>query len=381
MKRVYYIDTFSTGYLHEMFNAAALVMFAAMYDHVEYRTSRSSFEHVKALLGYIPENVSVAFIPTIEAYRGGKRLKFLLKQLQAVVYNSYYILTVPKGNDLVFNFNTLAALPMMNRCAFHTQNKVLQICHGELVELAQPASRNLLLRRGLQVFRSDRIAPELYFAVLGSSIYSHVAPFLSEACRSKLLQFEHPAIFPAKTLRHERYDGKLIFGTIGSMRESKGIAALLELAGMLKDNPQVELRCIGKIDLPAETVKQAGIVQPADVAQSFLTREEMYRQISMLDYALFLFPPERYKFTASGSVFDAIACETPVIALQNDYFEHLFAYCGDFGYLENSIEAISRRILSLAGKKQDREFPMERVKNKLNPITVAKAFVETWQKS
>ena len=241
MKRVYYIDTFSTGYLHEMFDAAALVMFAAMYNHVEYRTSRSSFEHVKALLGYIPENVSVAFIPTIEAYRGGKRLKFLLKQLQAVVYNSYYILTVPKGNDLVFNFNTLAALPMMNRCAFHIQNKVLQICHGELLELAQPASRNLLLRRGLQVFRSDRIAPELYFAVLGSSIYSHVAPFLSEACRSKLLQFEHPAIFPAKTLRHERYDGKLIFGTIGSMRESKGIAALLELAGMLKDNPQVVL--------------------------------------------------------------------------------------------------------------------------------------------
>ena len=106
----------------------------------------------------------------------------------------------------------------------------------------------------------------------------------------------------------------------------------------------------------------------------------MYNQISRLDYALFLFPPERYKFTASGSVFDAIACETPVIALQNDYFEHLFAYCGEFGYLENSVEAISRRILNLTRGENNRAFPMNRVKNKLNPITVAKEFAEIWQK-
>lgn len=363
-----------------MFNAAALVMFAAMYDHVEYRTSRSSFEHVKALLGYIPENVSVAFVSTIEAYRGGKRFKFLIKQLQAVFYNSCYIMTIPEGNDIVFNFNTLAALPLMNRCAFHVKNRVLQICHGELLELAQPASKNLLLKRGLQVFRSDKIAPELYFAVLGSSIYSHVAPLLSEACRSRLLQFEHPVVFPVKMERPERQDEKLIVGTIGSMRESKGIAALLELADLLKDNPQVELRCLGKIDLSADTVKQANIVQPAEVEQSFLTREEMYHQIRQLDYALFLFPPERYKFTASGSVFDAIACETPVIALRNDYFEHLFVYCAEFGYLEDSIDAISHRILSLAGKKLNRAISMERVKNKLNPITVAKEFAKTWQK-
>lgn len=382
MKNAYYIDTYSTNFLHEMFDAASLVMFASMYDHIEYRTSRSSYEHVKALLGELPANVTVSYIPTINAYRGWKKFRFLIKQLQAILHNAWYILTIPKECDIIFNYCTLSALPPMNWLSSLCGNRILQICHGELTEMVQPFSKNVLLKKGLNVLRSPKIAiaPNLYFAVLGKSIFNNVAPLLSDSCRRKMLYFEHPMVCANDIEHSKRLSGKLVLGVYGEIRQSKGGNDLLELARALKDNPNVELRCFGHLALPEKEIREAGIVIPIKGKEHFLSRDEMYSQIRQLDYALFLLPAARYQFTASGTMIDAIACGVPILGLSNDYFNRIFELYGAFGYLEKDVDALRQRVDWLISQGDKRSgWDMYGVRIGLSPQHIAEQFKKQWQ--
>ena len=46
MKKLLYIDTYSTGHLHEMFDASSLRMFCDMYDEVRYYANKDSIDNV-----------------------------------------------------------------------------------------------------------------------------------------------------------------------------------------------------------------------------------------------------------------------------------------------------------------------------------------------
>lgn len=380
MRQAYYIDTFSTGHLHEMFNASSLLMFAAMYDHIEYRASHSSYEHVVQLLGNLPDNVAYRPIAIVNAYKGWKRMRFLLKQLQALFHNVKYILCCPKDYDIIFNYNTLAALPAMNKAAMHTKKRILQVCHGEMAELATPYSKNRLLKKGVRLLQSGKhIANNLYFAVLGKAIYDNVYPLVGEGVQRRLLYFEHSAVWESLKEKTRKDTNKLIIGTIGAMRESKGESSLIKLASILKGSENLEIRCIGKYTVPKHVMEEAGIVVPEPSTNAFFTRDELYDQIRQLDYALFLFPPSLYKYTASGSVFDAIACGVPILSLINDYFEGLFASYGDFGYLETNIDALVQRIKWLVNHgAHGYKWDMKGLRNSIRPQNIAEEFKKQW---
>lgn len=380
MKKAYYIDTYSTEHLHEIFDASSLLMFSYMYEHVEYRASRSSYAHVVALLGSLPKNVTYAPIAVAHVFSGWSKGKGFLKQIQATIHNTYYILCVQKGYDIIFNYDTLAALPFMNIAARFTCNRILQVCHGELLELHTGASKHIFLRRGLQLLRSDnRIAKNIFFAVLGNAIYRNVFPLVGKDVKARMLSFEHSTIFPPVECPPKHKKDKLIIGTIGGLRENKGLYALKQIAQRVKHMPNVELRSIGRIVLSEAELDEMGIVVPEQVHQRYLTRDELYEQIRQLDYALFLFQPEVYRFTASGSVFDAIVCETPILSLSNDYFRELFDSYGNFGYLENDLDSIVQRIEWLAEHgKSKHQWDMQNLRTKICPRAVAEQFAKQW---
>lgn len=388
MKKAYYIDTFSTQHLHEMYNASSLKMFASMYDTIEYRTSRSSLEHVKHLLGGLPSNVHASTIPTIHAYsRDGKYSprKAIFKQLFALIYNTYSICRAKKGTDIIINYNTAMSLPFVNWASRITGKRVLQVCHGEMADLATGHNPNFFARKGMEIFKDEnfKIADNLYFAVLGESIKRNLKDYLSSQAYSKLLSFDHSAIFDRIPLVEHIKNDKLVIGVIGAMRESKGLDSLFSLANRLKDNPNVEIRIIGRKVGNLQRYLDAGIVFPNGVGDAFLTREEMYRHIRQLDYVLYLFPPDLYRFTASGSLFDAIDAKRPIIALKNDFFLGVFETCGEFGYLESTEDALYKQILILAEENRNvfggKEFSMSYIKKQLLPESVAIRFSSQWK--
>ena len=351
-----------------------------MYDHIEYRCSKSSLEHVEKLLGVLPENVTVQTISLINSWGRFGKIKRFLKQIQAVFYNTFFILKASKDFDVIINYNTAPALPFVNWACKISKRRVLQVCHGEMADIAINRPTSVLFKWGLSLLTNPnaKIATNLFFAVLGNSIKNNLKGLISLQAEQKFLSFEHSAIFDSIQFSLKKTSSKLIVGVIGAMRPSKGLENLIDLSKIFKDNNQIEFRIIGKVPLDSSIYEKSGITFPSKATDKYLSREEMYNHIRQLDYALFLFPSEVYKFTASGSVFDAINCERPILGLENDYFSEMFKVYGDFGYLESNLENLKKRLLWLVDNKENISWNLKKVKEYFQPENVAKRFEKVW---
>lgn len=380
MKKAYYIDTYSTKHIHEMYNASSLQMFAAMYEHIEYRCSKTSLYHVKKLLGVLPKNVTERTIVLINSWGRFGKIKRFLKQIQAIFYNTFFILKAPKDFDVIINYNTVPALPFVNWACKISKRRVLQVCHGEMADLAVKRPTSALFKWGLSLLTKPnaKIAPNLFLAVLGNSIKNNLKGLISSQAEQKLLSFDHSAVFDTIPLFPNNSSSKLVIGVIGAMRPSKGLENFIELSESFKNNNRIEFRIIGKTLLNRNIYEKLGIIFPSESTNKYLSREEMYNHVRQLDYVLFLFSSELYKFTASGSVFDAIDCERPVLGLENDYFSEMFKVCGDFGYLEPSLDDLKKRILWLVDNKESVSWNLKKVKEYFQPENVAKHFKKVW---
>ena len=76
MKKLLYIDTFSTGHMHEMFDASSLRMFSDMYNEVYYRANQDSIDNVTHLLGGMPSNVKARPLNIVNIYNQGVSIQF-----------------------------------------------------------------------------------------------------------------------------------------------------------------------------------------------------------------------------------------------------------------------------------------------------------------
>lgn len=379
MKKLLYIDTFSTGHMHEMFDASSLRMFCDLYDEVFYRANKDSIDNVKHLLGDLPSNVKEKPINIVNIYKAFGKVRRFLKQLQATVLDCWHIATVSKKTDVVINYMTALALYPINWTARITGRRVLVVCHSDVQELQGINHVSWLFSKSIQMLNNNnvRIAKNLWFAVLGDSILSNVRPLLSAQVKEKMLSFDHTAIFDRVHRKKHVDSDKLVLGYVGGLRASKGGDVFLKIANHFKGDSQVEFRIIGNTSGQREKLENAGVIIPDGVGDFFISRELMYDYICDLDYILYCFPPEGYKYTASGTVFDAIDCERPILAIRNDYFLGLFKACGDFGYLEDNYESLVSRIKKLIQNPSKETWNMKKVKEYLRPENAAMRFLHS----
>jgi hypothetical protein len=147
----------------------------------------------------------------------------------------------------------------------------------------------------------------------------------------------------------------IILGHIGSMelarKNSDYFYLLAKNLSDLIDNGKLKFNTIGLITPPMLPIKNKWVDEIVGNSQpnkpDYLTREEYESNVLKLDFALFFFKAPHYIFRASGAVIDAIAFETPIIALNHPFFNNLFEQVGQIGYLCNDIaemEAIIRKI-------------------------------------
>lgn len=379
MKKLLYIDTFSTGHMHEMFDASSLRMFSDMYNEVYYRANQDSIDNVTHLLGGMPLNVKTRPLNIVNIYKSYGKLRRFLKQIQAAILDSWYIIAAPKETDVVINYMTALALYPINWTARIMGRRVLVVCHSDVQELQGVNKVSWLFKKSINMLSNPRekIAKNLWFAVLGDAILDNVQPLLSNQVKEKMLSFDHTAIFDRIQRKSHVDTDKLVLGYVGGLRGSKGGDVFLRIARHFKNNPKVEFRIIGNTSGQREKLEEAGVVIPKGMGDFFISRELMYDCISELDYILYCFPPEVYKYTASGTVFDAIDCERPILAIKNDYFTGLFKVCGEFGYLEDGYDSLVSRIDWLMLNRSKDLWNMKNVKEYLRPENAAKRFLRS----
>lgn len=375
--KAYYIDSFSFESMHEMYNASSLKMFSCIYDEVIYSADISSKKNVEKLLNGLPQNIkySQLYLPS------NNKTKFnrLLSQILAIIYNCYFITKANRKETVIINYNTMIAIYFINFFAKIFDKKVLVVCHGEMQALCIHQNTSKIFRMSQKFFTNEnqKIADKLYFAVLGDVILKNLKPYLSNNIFNKFKSFDHSGIFDnySKTIKTTNAN-QLKIGAIGILRESKGLTGLIKLGNKLKTlKGQVEISIVGKVDSRVDEIVNSGIVVSKE-RNYFLTRNEMYDLIKKLDCILFLYPGDGYKITASGALFDAIACGISVLALKNDYFEYFFKKFGSVGCLVETYEDFEKEIKEMIeGKRYNVDF--SDLKQQLQPQIVAESFKAT----
>lgn len=368
-----YIDTFSINTQHENFNASVLHICNLIFYSVSCICDQSSFLNISKITSLDKDiEYSKAYV-----IKGSNKYCLLLRYLFGSVSNIIYIIFAPKDSILVFPFNNLFSLKIINWLNRFLNKKILIFCHGELeglVEQYNPSGLLAIFLKKLAVnFFSNskiKIHKSIHFVILGDKLFSNLSDKIESSKISNFITMDHPYFFDSKgTVIKPINEKSCCLGTIGSMTNEKGYLTLIKFLKNIEKPELFEFKIIGKINANTDLIKKIEIKN--DCSNKELSRGDFNKKIESLDYILFFYSSDSYKLTASGAVFDSILHEKPILALKNDYFEYLFKKFGPFGYLYNNIDQMIKEVPKIVFDKNINSFDFTELKKKLSPNYIA----------
>ncbi len=377
------VDFFSINTFHEVFNLSLLSICANIGDKVIYKTSVGYGKNINSKLLSIIHKVNLSKIcikskPTLEY---DSKFGALMRHLIGFWICLWEYLILAKNSLLIFNYTNYFSLPIILLLNRFLDKKIIFTIHGELglVEQKIPKLKTSWFFKHIIKFSFKYLLLKSngYILVLGNSIKRNLLG-LYPKLSNNIIAICHPVIaFSSgqyKTKKQHRE--KLTIGTVGIMNKAKGVESLIQLSNLLKDeiiSGKLELRCIGKVY--EEDISKYPLIKWIH-SEEMLSRDLFEQSIRDLDFILFLYNKNSYKFCASGALFDSLICRTPLIALHNDYFDDVLSDV-EIGYLLPSIESIADLILNLEhGYKEDLKFDVgfERLETKTSITGISSIF-------
>lgn len=321
------VDFYSIKSFHEIFNISLILMCSEIFSRVEVILGKTAYENLLLLSQNnainIPSNLSIRVRSVYEKdNQWGALIRTFMGGFRVLV--AYLFLS--KDTTLILNYCNVFAFPFMLFLNRFLRKKLLITCHGEL---------ELLLASSLQKYKPSFWYTIIYkwsflylvhksnakILVLGTSIKNNLLK-LYPRIKNNVININHPYLFTEKELIKDENGKKnipLIIGVLGHLNEYKGLSNFLYLGECFKKEiaeGRLILKSIGKLPDNLEIGKYSNILWGG---KDVLTRNEFEKQVSQLDYVLYLYPQQSYKLTASGAVLDAVRFLKPIIYLKNDY--------------------------------------------------------------
>lgn len=253
--------------------------------------------------------------------------------------------------------------------------KVLAIPHSILGSITSRLSRRpwYWLLRFKTIFAYGNFNRVRYL-ILGPSILKNLQSEISNIGRYCYV-LNHPYLFSGYE-NQKTYINKLIFGYLGVAHVNKGFDKFILIANAIhktyeaQDNDNYEFICIGGLD--DKSINKNTIT---NVNMPFMGRpipnDEYQKLCGQITYAILPYKKDAYGLYPSGAVFDAFAHIKPIICIKNSYFEHLFEYLGDIGFLCDTYEEIINTIEGIIN-----DFPHDRYQKQCDNIKKGRQFFE-----
>ena len=363
MKKVKIVDYYAVRTFHEVINYSFVKMCASIFKEVQYFSGKTATLNQQQVFmrtdGKLPINVHYNVMVNFEQ---DTPMGARLRDIWGFFLTLYHYIITPYNTLLFYNYTNKFSLPFILLLNILLKKKVVYTFHGELEFIEGKVSylkTSGWYRQSMRFsFHYLFVKSPAYVLVLGdsirknlSTIYPHLFPHILSIC--------HPYMLGEIGKSDETKDKKywVRIGTVGTMKESKGLKDLLRLSELLNDllkERKLELCSVGRvyasgIDL-GDQISWIGY-------EWGLARDEFEKQVQRLDYLLYLYPIGSYRFTASGAILDAVKMKKPIIALHNDYFDYLLDEC-PIGYVGNSVEELAQIIRDIVSGKLRNNFEM-----------------------
>jgi hypothetical protein len=389
--KVKYIDSYSHETLHDQYNAAFLATVCSAFENVEYIVGKSSYRNTNKLLATC-ENIKYK-LKFIWVVGGKSNIALFFRTLFGAIQNIRFLVFSGKDDLIIYNFNNFIFLYFANLLTKLLDRTVIIVCHNEMAFVTiDCVHKNLVynFRTNIirYIFKNEKIvlAKNLKFCVLGDSILDNLKKHINFNKITNFFSVDHPYIFSERVNKASKIDlqpSTIKIGVIGTMAQEKGADILISIAKNINliENKAITIQIIGKIICETNQFEQVGIVLPPDKGKSSLDREIFNQMVDQLDFILYLYPVNSYRFTASGSIMDAINYNKPILSFKNDFFNYIFNKYGELGFLvDNEIQMVEL-IKSISGSNfKSIDFNFEKVKKSLSPFSKKDDFINGYNK-
>jgi len=240
---------------------------------------------------------------------------------------------------------------------FSKRKRLYILLHGELQNVTLKGKRSILLdgyaQRILYWF-DTKFVSNLRFVVISEFVFEKLKDSLGYK-PVNLISIDLPYLYDIKKDVIDDRDDFLVISTVGVNSVNKKSFLLNDIANHFVDeikNDELKLCTSGRND----DVLFSELVETPDMGDCYLLSDEEYaKRIKNSDLLVF-FNDNSYSLISSGSYFDCINFEKPILALANEQWEYNFKRFGHIGYLCNNIDDMNANIKSILKNKESLKF-------------------------
>lgn len=355
------------GFSHAEINAAYLAAFTLAFpcQNIVFYAEEGHLQRVTGILKSDGQGATV--LPVSVTTPNPLQPSFRRFPLDLALLRGIFRAAVRSGSERVVLLSVTGSNLIATKLLLLAYRRIrcTVIVHGILEQIAvRPALRPakwidlpFWFRIALPWMNSRRIC----YVMLGGSIRRNVLRLIPRM-RRFVRSVHLPYRMAPMTGEVGALGTRIRFGHFGIASRVKGAGDMIRLLEDIRDARMAEaseFHIIGhvkELDL-RERLDTFGVVLPPLEPLS----EESYRdRARRIDYAVFFYPVDSYRFTASAAFLDALSHLKPVIALENDYFRYCFDILGDIGYLCADYSTLRRKIVGLIKEPEPEKYRMQR---------------------
>jgi len=269
---------------------------------------------------------------------------------------------------------------------FHVKTVICQ--HGDLgvLVLKKKKLTTLFFKFSIKTFfrlRNFHYVTPLFY---GNSIRKKLFELNPRFNSNNTITIDHPydymTVIPPK-----KNEFPISIANIGVAIMIKNSHLIFKLAALCKREIQenkIYFTQIGNISKEVKTYANQ-LVRQIYTKSGFIDSEVFEKALQEANYFIFFYSKNGfYDMCPSGTFFDAIKYETPIISMHNDFFDYYFDKLGNIGYLCSSLEEMKELIKSIAYGQKIEEYNLQKnnikkAKKTLSIDIIAKEFNQQYK--
>lgn len=360
-QKVYFINNKLRGNSHEIIDVSLIVILANLFDLVDINLSKSRSKILFDICSkYLTKKGRIGLEEKLRWRYSKLDIKSLFWMDFFVAIKDAFLMLFGEKNALyVYSYgNSRFSIHLVNLISRITNKRVVICAHNELDVLLKEnysikSNWHYLINR---FYRNTNWSRNLKILVLGDFIIDKLRNVLPKERVDHFISIDHPYFRTDNKSQFENFskntDGIINIGLAGSVEPGSSMDNLIEFSSLIEDS-KINLNIITRLYEDNPKLRSNKNVKYLNPNNTRLSRDQYDMMISKMDYLYYPHSIDRFQFSASGSIFEAVAKGKIAIAYANPNFTYLFNKYGSFGYLINSSEELKEVLSNLTCDKSE----------------------------